>query len=161
MAYETYGKVVGVIRNISRGNSCCSFLATIQTETETVNFVVTGETMVIDQVRLRRGMRVAAFYDTSLPAPAIYPPRYQAEAVTVLRQNQDAALNYFDATLTAEDNSLKLDVFCNPYFHCLNSGPLPVIREIKNCWLLYSHYFLVFIPRPHLKNPCYVSFLSA
>ena len=97
MAYETYGKVVGVIRNISRGNSCCSFLATIQTETETVNFVVTGETMVIDQVRLRRGMRVAAFYDTSLPAPAIYPPRYQAEVVTVLRQNQDAALNYFDA----------------------------------------------------------------
>ena len=45
MAYETYGKVVGVIRNISRGNSCCSFLATIQTETETVNFVVTGETI--------------------------------------------------------------------------------------------------------------------
>lgn len=123
MAYETYGKVVGVIRNVSRGNSCCSFLATIQTETETVNFVVTGETMVINQVRLRRGMRVAAFYDTSLPAPAIYPPRYQAEVVTVLRQNQDAALNYFDATLTAEDNSLKLNLSSATRISTVNGQP--------------------------------------
>ena len=82
----------------------------VQTETETINFVVTGETLVIDNIRLRRGMRVAAFYDTSLPAPAIYPPQYQAELVTVLRQNQNVTLDYFDRNLVSEDNSLKLNL---------------------------------------------------
>lgn len=110
MAYETYQKVIGSIQNISRGASCCSFLMAVQTETETINFVVTGETLVIDNIRLRRGMRVAAFYDTSLPAPAIYPPQYQAELVTVLRQNQNVTLDYFDRNLVSEDNSLKLNL---------------------------------------------------
>ena len=110
MAYETYQKVIGSIQNISRGTSCCSFLMAVQTETETINFVVTRETLVIDNIRLRRGMRVAAFYDTSLPAPAIYPPQYQAELVTVLRQNQNVTLDYFDRNLVSEDNSLKLNL---------------------------------------------------
>ena len=53
---------------------------------------------------------MAAFYDTSLPAPAIYPPQYQAELVTVLRQNQNVTLDYFDRNLVSEDNSLKLNL---------------------------------------------------
>lgn len=65
---------------------------------------------MIGSVRLRRGMRVAAFYDTTLPVPAIYPPQYHAELIAPLRPNQEAALNFFDQTLTAEDNSLKLNI---------------------------------------------------
>ncbi len=66
--------------------------------------------MVIENVRLRRGMRVAAFYDTSLPVPAIYPPQYRAEIVTVLRGEQIVMLNFFDVNLVAEDNSLRLNL---------------------------------------------------
>ena len=44
----------------------------VDTEGEIVDFVVSGDTMVVDNVRLRRGMRVAAFYDASLPAPAVF-----------------------------------------------------------------------------------------
>lgn len=74
MAYETYGQINGVIREI------------------------------------QRGMRVAAFYDTSLPVPAIYPPQYRAEIVTVLRGEQNVMLNFFDENLVAEDNSLRLNL---------------------------------------------------
>lgn len=110
MTYSSYEKITGIIRDIRSGGSCCSVLISIDTEGEIVNFVVSADTMVVDNIRLRRGMRVAAFYDTSLPVPAIFPPQYQAEIVTVLRNNQEAALNFFDDTLTAEDGSLKLNI---------------------------------------------------
>ena len=95
MAYETYGQINGVIREIQRGDSCCSQILRLDTENGEVRFTVMADTMVIENVRLRRGMRVAAFYDTSLPVPAIYPPQYRAEIVTVLR---------------GEDNSLRLNL---------------------------------------------------
>ena len=102
MAYETYGQINGVIREIQRGDSCCSQILRLDTENGEVRFTVMADTMVIENVRLRRGMRVAAFYDTSLPVPAIYPPQYRAE--------QNVMLNFFDENLVAEDNSLRLNL---------------------------------------------------
>ena len=110
MAYETYGQINGVIREIQRGDSCCSQILRLDTENGEVRFTVMADTMVIENVRLRRGMRVAAFYDTSLPVPAIYPPQYRAEIVTVLRREQNVMLNFFDENLVAEDNSLRLNL---------------------------------------------------
>lgn len=110
MAYETYGQINGVIREIQRGDSCCSQILRLDTENGEVRFTVMADTMVIENVRLRRGMRVAAFYDTSLPVPAIYPPQYRAEIVTVLRGEQNVMLNFFDENLVAEDNSLRLNI---------------------------------------------------
>ena len=81
MEYDTYLMVTGVIREISMGNSCCSWMVTVATDdSDTVNFIVTGETQIIDNVRLRRGMRIAAFYDSTLPVPLIEPPQYRTEA---------------------------------------------------------------------------------
>ena len=70
MAYENYQKVTGTIQNVTGGNDCCSQMVSIMTDTnmETINLIISPETQVIDSVRLRKGMRVAAFYDTSLPA---------------------------------------------------------------------------------------------
>ena len=104
MAYETYGQINGVIREIQRGDSCCSQILRLDTENGEVRFTVMADTMVIENVRLRRGMRVAAFYDTSLPVPAIYPPQYRAEI------EQNVMLNFFDENLVAEDNSLRLNL---------------------------------------------------
>lgn len=111
MAFETYQKVIGTIRNISRSSSCCNMIISIMTQDrQIVNFVLTGDTLVIDSVRLRNGMRIAAFYDTSLPAPAIFPPQYHGELITSLRQNQNVTLKFFDENLVAEDNSLQLNI---------------------------------------------------
>ena len=110
MAYETYQKVIGMIQDITSGDSCCMQIVTVAADEGQVNFVISGDTKVIGDVRLRRGMRIAAFYDASLPAPAIFPPRHQAELVTSLRRDQDVMLNYFDENLTAEDGSLRLNI---------------------------------------------------
>lgn len=110
MEYKMYQNVTGIIQNINRGTSCCTQMITIRTEKGIVNVIVSGETVIIDSVRLRRGMRIAAFYDASLPVPAIYPPQYHAELITILRGNQNVTLKYFDENLIAEDQSLKLNI---------------------------------------------------
>lgn len=112
MAYENYQKVIGTIQDITSGSNCCTQMVSVMTDTnmDMVNLMVSPETQVIDNVRLRKGMRVAAFYDTSQPAPAIYPPQYRAEIITSLRRDQNVMLNYFDENLTAEDSSLRLNL---------------------------------------------------
>ena len=110
MDYSSYRKIIGVIHNIQVGESCCTQMLTVRTGEGMVNLIVSGDTVVIDRVRLRRGMRIAAFYDGNLPVRSVYPPRYQAEIVTVLRRNQDVALGYFDENLTAADQSLTLNL---------------------------------------------------
>lgn len=105
-----YQNITGIIQNITRGTSCCNMMISLRTDTGIVNFMLTGNTIVIDSIRLHRGMRIAAFYDTRLPVPAIFPPQYRAEIITVLRPNQMVTLNYFDRRLVAEDNSLRLNL---------------------------------------------------
>ena len=75
MAYETFEKAEGIIQGISRGDSCCSMMLSVISGSSIINIVVTGETVIIDNVRLRTGMRIAAFYDANLPAPTPSSPR--------------------------------------------------------------------------------------
>ena len=67
MAYEPFEKVEGIIQTINRGDDCCSMTLSVISDSNIVNVVVSGDTTVIDNVRLRPGMRIAAFYDTNLP----------------------------------------------------------------------------------------------
>ena len=110
MAYETFEKVEGIIQGINRGDDCCSMTLSVISGSNIVNVVVSGDTTVIDNVRVRPGMRIAAFYDTNLPTPAVYPPQYRAELITTLRRGQQVLLDYFDDELTSADGSLKLNI---------------------------------------------------
>lgn len=110
MAYENYRSVTGIIQDIRRGSDCCTQVITLRVERQIVNVILSGSTRVIDDIRLRNGMRIAAFYDATLPVLAIFPPQYRAELITVLRREQSVMLNYFDETLTAADNSLRLNI---------------------------------------------------
>ena len=110
MAYETFEKIEGIIQSVNRGDSCCSMMLSVISNSSIINVIVDGDTMVIDNVRLRAGMRIAAFYDANLPVPAVYPPQYRAEIITSLRRGQQVTLDYFDENLTSSDNSLRLNV---------------------------------------------------
>lgn len=85
---------------IEKGENCCSRIVAVRSGRDIVNFVVTPETIMIDNRQLRPGMRIAAFYDSSLPAPLIFPPQYRAQLITTLRKNEQIMLNYFDGSLT-------------------------------------------------------------
>lgn len=110
MAVESYEKVVGIVQKISRGDSCCAQIISVMTDEGLVQMTLSPKTVVIDGVQIRRGMRIAAFYDVNLPIPAVFPPRYRAELITSLGREQKVFLGYFDANLLARDNSLKLNL---------------------------------------------------
>lgn len=110
MSFMSYVPVIGTILSIASGNDCCGQMISVGTENGIVNFMVGSETLVVDSRQLRRGMRVAAFYDSSLPVPLIFPPQYRAEIITVLGRNQQIMLNFFDGRLLSADRSLQLNI---------------------------------------------------
>lgn len=120
MPYANYVPIFGTILNIVRGSDCCSQLMSLRTNDGIVNFVVGAQTKVIDDRRLRVGMRVAAFYDSSQPVLLIFPPQYRALLVTALGRNEQVTLNFFDRNLTAEDNSLQINVAGNTMVRTAN-----------------------------------------
>ncbi|MBQ7840179.1 MAG: hypothetical protein IJ390_06810 [Lachnospiraceae bacterium] len=109
MATPNYVPIEGTIQSLSSmQNSCCNQLITLATGSGIVTFTISGETYIVDNQRLRRGMRVMAFYDANLPVLAIFPPRYQAQMIAPLSRGEMASLNFFDRNLLARDNSLQL-----------------------------------------------------
>lgn len=120
MAYRNYEPITGTIVNMARGNDCYSQMMSLRTDNGIVNFLITPKTYIIDSRPLRSGLRVTAFYDASLPVPLIFPPQYQAQLVTVLGRDEQVMLNQFDRSLTAEDNSLQLNIAGNTSIETIN-----------------------------------------
>ena len=120
MTYRNLTPVIGTIVNMARGNDCCSQMMSLRTDNGIVNFMITSETQVVDARPLRAGLRVAAFYDASLPVPLIFPPQYRAQIVTVLTRDEQVMINEFNRNLIAADNSLQLNIARNTSIETLN-----------------------------------------
>ena len=120
MAYRNFEPIIGTIINMARGNDCCSQMMSLRTENGIVNFMITPETRIIDSRRLRSGLRVAAFYDPSLPVPLIFPPQYMAQIITVLGRDEQVMINEFSRNLVAADNSLQLNITRNTNIETIN-----------------------------------------
>ena len=110
MSLETLIPVTGTIMNITRGGDCCSQMIAMRTGNGVVNFMVDSQTFVIDSRQLRTGMRVAAFYDSSLPVPLIFPPQYRAQLIATPGRNEQVTLKHFNRNLLASDRSLQLNI---------------------------------------------------
>lgn len=101
----------GIIQNIAPfGSDCCQQLVSILNSGGVNNFIVGADTYVVGEVRLRPGMRVTAFYDATLPVPLIFPPQYHAVIISRRNPPENIFAGYFDESLTAEEDTLKLNI---------------------------------------------------
>lgn len=124
MAVTNYLSVTGIIQNISNmGDDCCNLMVSVITENGIVNMVVTPDTYVVNNLRLRRGMSVIAFYDADAPAILIYPPQYRALVIAQKSPREFVALQYFDENLVSSDNSLQLNIGPNTMVTTANGQP--------------------------------------
>lgn len=110
MANSSFIPVNGVIVGVRAGDDCCSLIVTLRTPDGISNFIVSPETYVIGEVRLRIGMNVTAFYDGTLPVPLIFPPQYHAVIIGRRNPNETMIANTFDQDFVASDQSLKLNI---------------------------------------------------
>ncbi|HAP21152.1 MAG TPA: hypothetical protein DCR27_07725 [Lachnospiraceae bacterium] len=125
MPYKNYVPVIGLVLNITRGTDCCNQMMSLRTDNGIVNFMIGADTLVIDSRQIVPGMRVAAFYDSSLPVPLIFPPQYTAKIVTLLERNEQVMLNFFDGNLLAEDGALQLNLERNTNIRTTNGQSFP------------------------------------
>lgn len=138
MDYTMFVPVTGTILNITRGNDCCSQMISLGTENGIVNFVVGPETLIIDNQRLRAGMRITAFYDSSLPVPLIYPPQYRAQLIAVPNRNEQIALNFFNRNLVAADRSLQLNITGSTDVETINGQRFSCNPSNRSLLVFYS-----------------------
>lgn len=110
MAFEAFVPITGTILNISRGGDCCNQMAALRTGNGIVNLLIDSRTLVIDSRQLRAGMRVTAFYDSSLPVPLIFPPQYLAQIITIPGRSEQVMFSYFNRILLSADQSLQLNI---------------------------------------------------
>ena len=108
---ENLNAITGTVQRIQPiSEDCCRQMITIQNAEGVHNFIISPETYVIDMIRIRPGMTVTAFYDANLPVPLIYPPQYQAVIIGRNIPNENIFVGYFDESLTAVDEQLKLNI---------------------------------------------------
>lgn len=114
MADINFVPIEGVIQSTSpMSGNCCELVVSIRNSNGISNFVVASDTYVINEVRLRPGMNVIAYYDANLPIPLIYPPQYQAVVIGRKNPGENMYVGYFGTNQTSTDNTLRLNITRN------------------------------------------------
>lgn len=132
--------VIGTIVSIRpQPGDCGSQMMALTTDNGPVNFLLTSDTHVIDSTRLRPGMRVVAYYDSSRPVPLIFPPQYQAVLVAVLRPGEQVLLSRFDRNLVAQGQALRLNVAPTTSVRTLNGQTFTCRLGGQNLLVFYSN----------------------
>ena len=119
--FASLAPVIGTVISIRpQPGDCTMQMLSLSTETGPVNFIISPDTHILNDTRLRAGMRVVAYYDASLPVPLIFPPQYRALLISTLRPGEQVNLSRFDRSLTAMDRSLRLNVVPSTTVQTLN-----------------------------------------
>lgn len=93
-----------------RANGCMIFVTLEDMEENTVNFVMTPTTFVVDFETLSVGMNCTFWYAADAPAPLIYPPQYNAVAAAQTRNGQFVDVGFYNMSLVNESQTLQLNM---------------------------------------------------
>ncbi len=93
-----------------RANGCIIFVTLEDTDGNTVNFVMTPSTFVVDFETLSVGMNCTFWYAADAPAPLIYPPQYNAVAAAQVKNGRFVNVGYYNTSMVNEDQTLQLNL---------------------------------------------------
>ncbi|HAN20153.1 MAG: hypothetical protein A2Y15_03310 [Clostridiales bacterium GWF2_36_10] len=94
-----------------RQENCCNLLISVRTDNRNViKFFVDNDTYFIDNVNVRRGDNIIAFYDSSLLVPLIYPPQYRAVVISRNMRFKFVKVGRFNRELISDDGNFKLNL---------------------------------------------------
>lgn len=117
MRRSRFGSVSGTIVDMvpaamgnRRTNGCMIFVTVEDMDGNTVNFVVTPSTYVVDFETLSVGMPCTFWYNTDMPVPLIYPPQYNAVVAAQNKNGRMINVGYYNTSMVNEDQTLQLNV---------------------------------------------------
>lgn len=101
--------VVGELDVEGRPDSCNLYFSVEDDNGNITNFMVTGDTYVLDFETLSTGMRVTFWYRKDAPAVLIYPPRYTAVAAAKERNDRSVNVSHYDEQLINQEMNLQVN----------------------------------------------------
>lgn len=114
---NSYGSVKGTIVDMvptrignRRADGCMIFVTIEDMDGNTVNFMVTPSTYVVDFTTLRVGMLCTFWYRADAPVPLIYPPQYTASVVAEELGGRMVDVSFYNNMLLNEEQTLQLNL---------------------------------------------------
>lgn len=112
-----FGMVTGTIVDMvparmgnRRADGCMNFVTIEDMDGNTVNFMVTPSTFVVDWETLSVGMRCTFWYRADAPVPLIYPPQYTAVVAAQEKNGRMIDVGFYNMSLINEAQTLQLNV---------------------------------------------------
>lgn len=137
-----FGTIYGTIKNVElvyrdhQDNCIQHYDISVMTQAnEEVHFILSGYTYFVDCFYYEVGMKVIGFYDTGMPMPLIYPPRYQIRVIALDLPGRYVKADFFDCFLVSYDNKLQLEITNNTYITNELEGA-PYCQNISNKYLV-------------------------
>lgn len=112
-----FGMVMGTIVDMvparmgnMRADGCMNFVTIEDMDGNTVNFMVTPSTFVVDWETLSVGMNCTFWYRADAPVPLIYPPQYTAVVAAQNKNGRMIDVGYYNTSMVNETQTLQLNV---------------------------------------------------
>ena len=112
-----FGSVTGTIVDMvptrignRRANGCMIFVTLEDKDGNTVNFVMTPSTYVVDFETLSVGMMCTFWYAADAPMRLIYPPQYNAVVAAQEKNGRMIDVSYYNMTMVNEEQTLQLNM---------------------------------------------------
>lgn len=114
---KRFGSVTGTIVEMAptrlgnrRANGCVIFVTVEDMDGNTVNFILSPSTYVVDFETLSVGTLCTFWYSMDAPMPLIYPPQYNAVAAASEKNGRMINVGYYNMALVNEDQTLQLNM---------------------------------------------------
>ncbi|MCM1027261.1 MAG: hypothetical protein NC432_12565 [Roseburia sp.] len=112
-----FGSVTGTIVEMvpvrmgnRRAEGCMNFVTLEDMDGNTVNFILSPTTYVVDFETLSVGMLCTFWYSMDAPMPLIYPPQYSAVAAAQLNNGRMVNVDYYRSSMVNEEQTLQLNL---------------------------------------------------
>lgn len=93
-----------------RADGCMIFVTIEDMNGNTVNFLMTPATYVVDFDTLSVGMKCTFWYASNAPVPLILPPQYNAVAAAREKNGRMIDVSYYDRSLVNKEQTLQLNL---------------------------------------------------
>lgn len=114
---NSFGSVTGTIVDLvparvgnRRADGCMLFATVEDMDGNTVNFIMTPSTFVVDWETLSVGMKVTFWYRADAPAPLIYPPQYTAVVAAQEKNGRMVDVSDYNTSMVNEGQTLQLNI---------------------------------------------------
>lgn len=112
-----FAMVQGVIVDLMPGrmgnnqtNGCIIYATVEDANGNTVTFMITSSTFVVDWETLSVGDRCMFWYRVDAPAPLIYPPQYAAVVAAKVKNRSMIDVSFYNAALVNAEQTLQLNM---------------------------------------------------